>query len=137
MSELHRSRLFWVYLAIAAMLFGWIGVRTQITADHQEKHANQAMVFADHTRQCLHQLLDALEARAEINAESDRLNNEQHKALADLITAITSARGEAAYGVVLADFLPKVVAAQRNQEALLLARASHPLPDPACPVVTK
>lgn len=136
MSNPVRGHIFWVYVAIAAVLFAWIGVRTQMTADRQEREAQTAVLFADHTRQCLHELIDTLAARAQINQESDRLNNEQHKALVGLITAVHEARTEAAYSQVLSDFLPQVVEAQRNQESLLTARAEHPLPSPDCPVVT-
>lgn len=135
MSEIHRSKFFWIFLLVAAVIVGYIGVRTQMTADRQEREAQATLQFSDHTRDCLHELIEALAARSEITNTSDRLNSDQHKALADLITAITAARGEAAYGQVLADFLPSVVEAQRRQEALLTARAEHPLPDPDCPVV--
>lgn len=137
MSEQHKSRAFWVYATLAVLLIVWIGVKTQMTADRQEREAQNTLVFADQTRECLHQLLDALTARAQITENSDRLNNDQHKALADLITAITAARGEAAYGQVLADFLPSVIEAQQRQEALLTARSEHPLPNPSCPAVSR
>ena len=136
MSDTGRGRAFWVYLLIAAVVIGWIGVKTQATANRLESEAQNSVQFADHTRQCLHELLDALAIRSAITDNADKLNNDQHEALADLITAITAARGEAAYGKVLADFLPSVVEAQRRQEALLTARAEHPLPSPDCPVVT-
>ena len=132
-----RSRMFWVFLTVAAVLVGWIGVRTQMTADRQEREAQATMQFTDQTRDCLHQLIDVLAARALINENSDRLNNDQHRVLADLITSVAAARGEAAYGAVLAEYLPKVVEAQRRQEALLLARAEHPLPNPNCPVISR
>lgn len=132
MSE-RNQKVFWVYLLIAAVVIGWIGVRTQMTADRVEAEAVKTMQFSDQTRECLHELMNALQARAEITENSDRLNNDQHKALADLITAITAARGEAAYGQVLAQYLPRVVEAQRRQEALLSERDEHPLPSPSCP----
>lgn len=137
MTEGKHGRAFWVFLLIAAVLFTGIGFRTQVTANRQEAQDRATVEFTDQTRVCLHELIDALHARARITENSDRLNNDQHKALADLITAITAARGEAAYGQVLADFLPKVIEAQQRQEALLTARAEHPLPSPSCPVTAR
>ena len=137
MSDQRRGRAFWVYAVAAAALIGWIGVKTQITANRQEADSQATMQFSDQTRDCLHQLHDALAARSVIAENSERLNSDQNKALADLITAITAARGEAAYGQVLADYLPKVVGAQQRQEALLTARSEHPLPSPSCPVAAR
>lgn len=137
MSDQPRNRAFWVYVLIAAALISWIGVKTQMTADRQEAQDRATVEFSDQTRECLHELIETLTERAKITENSDRLNNDQHKALADLITAITAARGEAAYAQVLADFLPKVVEAQQRQEALLTARSEHPLPNPSCRVAVR
>ena len=80
MSDQRRGRAFWVYAVAAAALIGWIGVKTQITANRQEADSQATMQFSDQTRDCLHQLLDALAARSVIAENSERLNSDQNKA---------------------------------------------------------
>jgi hypothetical protein len=137
MSDTKHGRAFWVYILIAAAFVGWIGVKTQITANRQESEARTAVAFSEHTRYCLDKLLDTLAVRSEITENSERLNNDQHKALADLITAVSVAanRNETDFRAVFNRYLEPVVAAQKRQEELLQARSEHPLPAPDCPVV--
>lgn len=133
MSDNYRRRWwFWVYLVIAVVLVAWIGVRTQMTADRQEREAVTAVQFADHTRQCLSDLVDTLRARAAITDAADRANNEQHRVIREMITAVANTPLDGKQAILDA-YLPQVVQAQQQQEALLNGRAQHPLPDPSCP----
>ena len=82
----HRSRHpqhrhVWVYLLVAALVVGWIAVRTQITADRQERESHQAVQFAADTQHCLTHLVEALRERAAITDTADRFNNDQHRVL--------------------------------------------------------
>lgn len=134
MSEHIRNRMFWINIIIGVLLIVYIGVRTEITAIGQERQAAEAVQFSAHTQQCLHELIDALDARAVITQESDRLNNDQHQVLRDLVTSLAQTPVEG-WGAVISEFLPAITEAQQRQENLLLARSEHPLPDPTCPVV--
>ena len=132
MSEDARHRWFWVYLVLAAVVVGWIGVRTQITADRQEAEAARAVAFADQTHQCLQDVVANLRARAAITDNADRLNSEQHRVISEMIAAVATAPLDRKQEV-LDQYLPHIVEAQQRQEALIEDRAARPLPDPPCP----
>lgn len=127
-----NDRRVWAVLVVAALVIGWIVVRTQITADRQERESHQAVAFAADTQQCLTHLVEALRVRAAITDTADRFNNDQHRVLREMIAAVAAAPVERK-GDVLDQYLPQVVEAQQRQEALLQDRAQHPLPDPSCP----
>lgn len=131
----HHNRMFWVNIIIGSLLIAYIGVRTEITAKRQERHNIEVVELSAGTRQCLHELIEALAARSYIAQESDRLNNDQHQVLSDMFAALGQANTSEARRVVMAEFLPRINQAQQLQENLLLSRSEHPLPDPNCPII--
>lgn len=132
MTDKKQRPWFCVYLVITVLLVAWIGVRTQMTADRQEREAQTAVQFSDHTRDCLSQLVNILRERAAITDAADRANNEQHRVIREMVAAVAAAELTDKEAVLNA-FLPQVTKAQQEQEDLLAGRAQHPLPDPSCP----
>lgn len=139
MSERHAIRAFWVYLIAAALIIGWIGVKTQITADRQESDSRQTLMFADQTRACMHDLLVVLNERNKINVAVDDVLQRRAQILADLIVEITDVETEQVHSdsdewVTLKNkYVPLLLDTQRQQADLVRERDQHPIPAPNCP----
>ena len=138
-TKTRKSRVWyvsWVYLCIAALLFVWIGVKTQITADRQERDAQQALVFADATRDCLKQLLDALDARNHDAEEENLLAADQHVIITDIFLKLSeNGTPSGTNWDAVRDDIDRLVRVQEDRDTLLSNQQAHPYPDPSCPEV--
>jgi len=70
------SGRFWAYVVIATLIIGWIGYRTQETADHTEQLAWETQAYAAQTQDCLNQLQSILVKRASYSAQINNLQDQ-------------------------------------------------------------
>lgn len=129
-----HPHVFWVYLLIAAVIVGWIGVRTQLTADRLEQESRHSTAFTAQTQKCVHDLVNVLHQRAAITENSDRLNNEQYRIFRDMMIELSRVNTAQERGVVMNRWVPQIVEAQQRQATLIQSRADHPLPNPDCAI---
>lgn len=134
----------WIAGLIAVAVAGWSVFQTSSNADHARQITEDARAFAEETRNCQKILIDAIEARARISAENDRLSRIQRDALANWLRVLLNPPPEIArlpqdaperqnwaIGATSATF--RIIAdAQRQQEVNEAERRAHPLPAPSC-----
>lgn len=136
------STRFWIVAVIAAVVIGWIGWRTQDTADKVEEQATA-------TSECLSKVIASLDARTKINAENDNLSQVQRTAFGEVLRAIVSPPENlselAAGSLERQAYVEQVVRqqfaivedAQAQQEANEKDRAEHPYPPADCSLVNR
>lgn len=131
---------FWVIVTVTALLIGFIGWRTQDTADRVDDQAIQ-------TRDCLTQVITALTVARTINVENDELSVTQRNAYAVVLQALV-APPEPYYSMAMDDprraeyltdvgieQLKIVKAAQEDEDANVEERKLHPYPAPDCAIL--
>ena len=134
------SNRFWIYTVIATVVIGFIGFKTQATADKVE---NQAKL----TAQCLSQVLSTIDTRTQINAENDEWSQRQRTALGTMLNGLinpppeidalppdSTVRQNWAEEIVR-EQLKVINDAQVQQDANIADRMEHPYPPPDCPLV--
>jgi delta 1-pyrroline-5-carboxylate dehydrogenase len=137
-SKKHRSFV-WVHILVAVSIICWIGVKTQATANRQEKADRETIAFASQTRDCLHELLDVLAVRNQINAEEDELLQQKDDVIAKMVAEMSTTEMGHEHKVrewarVRDKYASQIVAIQERRARIVEARNSHPLPSsPSCP----
>ena len=139
----HRlSTKFWAIASVTVLLIGFIGWRTQDTADRVD---DQSML----TRDCLTQVITALTVARTINNENDELSTVQRNAYAVVLQALV-APPEPYYSMSMDDprraeyltdvgieQLKLVKATQSDEQANIEYRTAHPYPDPDCAILKR
>lgn len=134
------SNRFWVYTIIASVIICYIGWRTQDTADRVE---NQSML----TRDCLTQVISALQVARSVAQENDNLSERQRDAYNAVVTAMVAPPPELAalpysdqrrtdyIADVAIKQLPVIQEVEDDQKENSEYRAQHPYPDPDCAIL--
>jgi len=140
--DFRLSARFWVIAAIAAVIVGWIGVRTQQTADRVEEQAQT-------TAQCLSEVLTALQVARQVSGENDELSEQQRDATGTIILAVLdppdhlkplpfhSPQRQAFVESVAREELQRFRQAAQRQDEVQAYREQHPYPDPSCPLINE
>lgn len=122
---------FWVVASVAAVLIGFIGWRTQDTADRVE---DQAIA----TRDCVTEVITALNVARSVSVENDDLSQKERDAFREVLISISNPPPELASlpynNPVRQDHIQRVVAEQvkvlveigQQKRANAEYRAEHP-----------
>lgn len=143
----------WAYILIATTLIIFIGWRTQTTADNTEALSKETVEYASQTNYCLNQVVEVLRNRNEIAKELDNLVDQRSEvvdrraaAFHTFILGLTqipvnqpqSERDRLAKPII-DQFLTDSSQIESDNDkintdraAVLINRAAHPYPDPAC-----
>jgi hypothetical protein len=87
------STRFWVICAVSAMMFGFIGWRTQDTADRVEDQVNFTTAYGFQTNDCLNQLISVLTTRVGYNEEIAKLDARRQQIWEQLVTDLADSEG--------------------------------------------
>lgn len=143
------SMRFWAYAIVATFFIIWIGWNTQQARNETERLARDTTEYAQATNDCLTQLINVLIERSKITEENDDLSQEQRKAIFDLIGEAVNPPPELR-GLTQADprytdwttsitvkYYNILAKSQARQDALVVDRDKHPIPNPNCGELTK
>lgn len=87
------STRFWVIVAISMMMFGFIGWKTQDTADRVEDQVNFTTAYGFQTNDCLNQLISVLTTRVGYNEEIAKLDARRQQIWEQLVSDLSLSEG--------------------------------------------
>jgi predicted nucleic acid-binding protein len=137
--EYRLTNRFWVIVAVAAVIVGYIGWRTQQTADQVQDQTQRTEQFAKQTNDCLNQVVGTLKDRTNLNASLDDLVNRRTQIWTNLVVGLAAIdpdmrqpERDVAAKLVLQHFFEANGAIDRERADLLRQRADKPYPEPNC-----
>jgi hypothetical protein len=130
-------RRIWAIVLIAAVIIGWIGWRTQETANRTEQLSRDTLDYAVQTQDCLNQITATLKYRTAFTPALDKLEDMESAALENLVRDVTrinvsSPEDQAALQQSFKRYLDTVAKTRQARTEIASARGDREYPEPAC-----
>ena len=130
------SSRFWTYTIIATIIIGWIGWRTQDTANRVQRQSQITTQFAELTNDCLQQVVDTLTTRVGYNDDIAQLDDRRQRAWEGLIFSLsaiqtnqTQAQRDEQAEPILDQFTAEIRAINADQARLASKREQNQYPN--------
>jgi hypothetical protein len=144
-------RRLWIYAAMGMVLFSFIAIRTQISADRSDtalnwtrQQAMDAKATSQHNKECFNHLADVMRQRGNLSDAIDPALQKQIDELGmwlqdlgtppvDIANSDTTKQRYQDYAVKISQKYSELLAQERAEQAAnAKIRAQNPVPDPGC-----
>ena len=126
------SGRFWTYVVIATLLIGYIGWKTQATADGTTALNKATVDYATRTNDCLNQVIATITDRSTYNDDIAKLNDRRATNISDLIIGLSTAPPGKDTGGIIDKYVLTDRAISADSTRLIAERAKKQYPEPNC-----